>query len=137
VDSTVARPRTVSALLAAFALIALVLAGVGVYGVMAYSVSQRLPELGLRVALGASPASIMTLILGQGARLAAAGLVLGLALSALAGRVLEGLLFNVTPRDPVMLATVSMAVALAMLAACVVPGRKAMRVDPMVALRAE
>jgi ABC-type antimicrobial peptide transport system permease subunit len=104
---------------------------------MAYSVSPRLPELGVRVALGASPRSIMSLILGQGARLAAAGLALGLALSMLAGRLLEGLLFNVTPRDPTMLALVSISVTIAMLAACYIPGRRAVRVDPMIALRAE
>jgi ABC-type antimicrobial peptide transport system permease subunit len=96
-----------------------------------------LPELGLRVALGASPRSIMRLILGQGARLAIAGLVAGLGLSILAGRLLEGLLFNVAPRDPVMLAIVSVTVTVAMLAACYIPGRRAVRADPMLALRAE
>jgi putative ABC transport system permease protein len=79
----------------------------------------------------------MTLILSQGARLAVAGLVLGLALSLLASRLLEGLLFNVAPRDPMLLTMVSIAVALAMIAACVIPGRRAVRVDPMIALRAE
>ena len=132
-----AAPRFRTVLLGAFAVIALLLALAGVYGVMAYSVSQRLPELGLRVALGASPRGIMTLILGQGARLAAAGLALGLALSLLAGRLLEGFLFNVTPRDPLMLAIVSISVAIAMLAACYIPGRRAVKVDPMIALRAE
>ncbi len=132
-----ATPRFRTLLIAAFAAVALLLALAGVYGVMAYSVSQRLPELGLRVALGASPRSIMTLILSQGARLAVAGLVLGLALSLLASRLLEGLLFNVAPRDPMLLTMVSIAVALAMIAACVIPGRRAVRVDPMIALRAE
>ena len=132
-----ATPRFRTVLLGAFAVIALLLALAGVYGVMAYSVSQRLPELGLRVALGASPRGIMTLILGQGARLAIAGLAVGLALSLLAGRLLEGFLFNVTPRDPLMLAIVSISVAIAMLAACYVPGRRAVKVDPMIALRAE
>ena len=99
--------------------------------------SQRLPELGLRVALGASPRSILALILSQGARLAVAGLVLGIGLSLLASRLLEGLLFNVTPRDPLMLVIVSVTVAIAMLAACYIPGRRAVRVDPMTALRAE
>jgi putative ABC transport system permease protein len=132
-----AAPRFRTVLLGAFAVIALLLALAGVYGVMAYSVSQRLPELGLRVALGASPRGIMTLILGQGARLATAGLAVGLALSLLAGRLLEGFLFNVTPRDPLMLAIVSISVAIAMLAACYIPGRRAVKVDPMIALRAE
>ena len=136
-ETASATPRFRTMLLGAFAVVALLLALAGVYGVMAYSVSQRLPELGVRVALGASPRSIMALILGQGARLAAAGLVLGLALSMLAGRLLEGLLFNVAPRDPMMLALVSATVAIAMLAACYIPGRRAVRVDPMIALRAE
>ena len=136
-ERAAATPRFRTVLLGAFAAVALLLALAGVYGVMAYSVSQRLPELGLRVALGASPRSIMTLVLGQGGRLAAAGLATGIGLSLLASRLLEGLLFNVTPRDPLMLATVSIAVALAMLAACIVPGRRAVRVDPMIALRAE
>ncbi len=136
-ETAAATPRFRTTLLSAFAAVALLLALAGVYGVMAYAVSQRLPELGVRVALGASPRSIMSLILGQGARLAAAGLALGLALSMLAGRLLEGLLFNVAPRDPMMLALVSTTVAIAMLAACYIPGRRAVRVDPMIALRAE
>ena len=136
-ETAAATPRFRTMLIAAFAAVALLLALAGVYGVMAYSVSQRLPELGVRVALGASPRSIMMLIVSQGARLAVAGLVLGLGLSLLASRLLEGLLFNVAPRDPGMLATVSIAVTLAMIAACVIPGRRAVRVDPMIALRAE
>jgi putative ABC transport system permease protein len=136
-ETASATPRFRTMLLSAFAVVALLLALAGVYGVMAYSVSQRLPELGVRVALGATPRSIMSLVLTQGARLAAAGLVLGLCLSMLAGRFLEGLLFNVTPGDPVMLALVSISVTVAMLAACYVPGRRAVRVDPMIALRAE
>ncbi len=136
-ETASATPRFRTMLLTAFAVVALLLALAGVYGVMAYAVSQRLPELGLRVALGASSRSIMSLILGQGARLAAAGLAVGLGLSLLAGKLLEGLLFNVTPRDPLMLAIVSVSVAIAMLAACYIPGRRAVRVDPMIALRAE
>ena len=79
----------------------------------------------------------MRLILGYGARLAAAGLVIGLVLSIAAGRLLQGLLFNVTPRDPLMLALVTITVAVATLAACYIPGRRAVRVDPVIALRAE
>jgi predicted permease len=132
-----ATPRFRTFLLVVFAGVALLLALAGVYGVMAYTVSQRLPELGVRVALGASPGSIMSLIVGQGARLAAAGLVVGLVLSFAAGRLLQGLLFNVAPRDPLMLAIVCALVAAATLAACLIPGRRAVRVDPMIALRAE
>jgi putative ABC transport system permease protein len=108
-----------------------------VYGVMAYTVNQRLPELGVRVALGASPRNIMGLVVSQGARLAGAGLAIGLGLSMFTGRLLQGLLFNVTPRDPLMLAIVCTGVAGATLAACLLPGRRAVRVDPMIALRAE
>lgn len=132
-----ATPRFRTFLLGAFAAVALILAIAGVYGVMTYTVSQRLPELGVRVALGASPQSIMKLIVGQGARLAAAGLAIGLVLSLLAGRVMQGVLFNVTPRDPLMLAVVSVTVAVAALAACYIPGRRAVKVDPMAAVRAE
>jgi putative ABC transport system permease protein len=136
-DSASATPRFRTFLFVVFATVALLLALAGVYGVMAYTVSQRLPELGVRVALGATPRHVMSMVLGYGAKLAAAGLVIGLALSVAAGRLLQGLLFNVTPRDPVMLALVIITVALATLAACYVPGRRAVRVDPMLALRAE
>ena len=124
-------------LLVVFAGIALALALAGVYGVMAYAVSQRVPELGVRIALGATPGDIRLLVFGEGARLAAAGLAAGLVLALLSGRVLQGLLFGVTPRDPVVLGLVAATVALATLAACHVPVRRAVRVDPMVALRAE
>src|SRR5690606_34825164 len=100
-------------------------------------VSQRLPELGVRIALGATPGNIFGLVVGQGAVLAAVGLAIGVALSLMAGRLLEGLLFGVTARDPWSLAAVAVIVTLASLAACYLPGRRAVRVDPMVALRAE
>ena len=124
-------------LLVVFAAVALVLALAGVYGVMAYTVSQRVPELGVRIALGATPESIMGLVLGQGAKLALAGLALGIALALASGRALEGLLFGVTPRDPLILAAVTAVVALAALGACYIPGRRAVRIDPISALRAE
>ena len=89
VDATLARPRTVSALLTAFALIALVLAGVGVYGVMAYSVSQRTQEIGVRMALGATAESVFRLVLGQALKLVAIGVVAGLVAAALLTRLLE------------------------------------------------
>ncbi len=136
-ETAVATPRFRTFLLVVFASVALLLALAGVYGVMAYTVSQRIPELGVRIALGASPSSIMSLIVGLGARLAGAGLVVGIGLSLLAGRLLQGLLFGVNPRDPTILAIVTVAVAAATLAACYIPGRRATRVDPMLALRAE
>jgi predicted permease len=132
-----ATPRFQTFLLLTFATVALVLAMAGVYGVMAYTVTQRIPELGVRIALGATSETIFGLVIGQGARLAAVGLAVGLALALLAGRVLEGVLFGVTPRDPTVLTAVSIVVAVATLLACYIPGRRAVRVDPMVALRAE
>jgi predicted permease len=132
-----ATPRFRTFLLVVFAAVALLLALAGVYGVMAYTVSQRISELGVRIALGATSENIMRLIVGQGAKLAGAGLLVGVGLALMAGRALEGLLFGVTPRDPLMLALVTVAVAATTLAACYVPGRRAVRVDPLLALRAE
>ncbi|MDQ3421314.1 MAG: ABC transporter permease [Acidobacteriota bacterium] len=124
-------------LLGTFAAIALLLALAGVYGVMSYTVSQRVPELGVRIALGATPRNILGLIVAQGARLALIGLALGIGLALLSGRLLDGLLFGVTARDPWSLFAVSVLVAVATLAACYIPGRRAVRVDPMTALRAD
>ncbi len=124
-------------LLGVFAAIALFLALAGIYGVMTYTVNQRVPELGVRIALGATPRNILGLIVGHGARLALIGLGLGIVLALLSGRLLEGLLFGVTARDPWSLIGVSVLVAVATLAACYIPGRRAVRVDPMTALRAE
>ena len=132
-----ATPRFRTFLLVVFAVVALLLAVAGIYGVMAYSVNQRVPEIGVRVALGASPGDILKMIVGQGARLAAVGLALGIALALAASRLLEGLLFGVTARDPLILAAVTMLVAAAALGACYIPGRRALRVEPMIALRSE
>ena len=132
-----ATPRFQTFLLVVFAIVALMLALAGVYGVMAYTVSQRVPELGVRIALGATPENIRTLVFGQGLKLAGAGLAVGIGLALLSGRLLQGFLFGVTATDPRVLAAVVVVVALATLAACYVPVRRATRVDPMVALRAE
>ena len=132
-----ATPRFRTFLLVVFAAVALLLALAGVYGVMAYTVSQRVPELGVRIALGATPENIMRLIVGHGVRLAVAGLIIGFALAMLAGRALQGVLFGVRPYDPVILTLVVATIAVATLAACYIPGRRALRVDPMLALRAE
>jgi putative ABC transport system permease protein len=132
-----ATPRFQTFLLIVFAGVALLLALAGVYGVMSYTVSQRVPELGVRIALGATPENIRALIFGQGARLAGAGLAVGIALALLSGRVLQGFLFGVAATDPLVLAAVVIVVAIATVAACYIPVRRAVRVDPMVALRAE
>jgi ABC-type antimicrobial peptide transport system permease subunit len=136
-DTATATPRFQAYLLVLFAGVALVLALAGIYGVMAYMVSQRVPELGVRIALGATPRSILWLILGHGAKLAGVGLALGIALALLSGKLVEGFLFGVTPRDPFIFIVVTVGVAIATLAACYIPGRRAVRVDPMTALRAE
>jgi predicted permease len=132
-----ATPRFRTVLLVVFAAVALVLAIAGVYGVMAYTVNQRVPEIGLRVALGASPSDVIRLVLRDGGLLIVIGLMAGAALSFAGARFISGLLFGVSARDPLVFAAVSMLVALAALAACLVPGRRALRVDPLLALRAE
>jgi predicted permease len=136
-ETASATPRFQTFLLLTFATVALMLAMAGVYGVMAYTVNQRIPELGVRIALGATPETILTLVLGQGARLAALGLAVGIGLALLAGRALQGMLFGVTAHDPAILAIVSIVGAVATTMACYIPGRRAVRVDPMIALRAE
>ncbi len=136
-ETAAATPRFRTIVLTIFAGVALLLAVAGVYGVMTYAVTQRIPELGLRMALGATRQNVMSLILWQGAKLAFSGLAIGLVLALLAGRGLQGILFGVTPRDPLILALVTAGVAGATLVACYLPGRRAVRVDPMLALRAE
>jgi putative ABC transport system permease protein len=135
--SASATPRFRTVLLVVFAAVALLLAIAGVYGVMAYTVNQRVPEIGLRVALGASPSDVMQLVLREGAWLVVIGLAVGAALSLAGARFISGLLFGVSARDPFVFAAVSVLVAIAALAACLVPGRRALRVDPLIALRAE
>lgn len=132
-----ATPRFRTVLLVVFAVVALLLAVAGVYGVMAYTVNQRVPEIGLRVALGASPGDVMGLVLREGALLVVIGLAIGAALSYAGAQFISGLLFGVSARDPLVFAGVSMLVAAAALAACLVPGRRALKVDPLLALRAE
>lgn len=132
-----AAPRFRTVLLMVFATVALVLAMAGVYSVMAFSVSRRLPEIGVRVALGAAPRHVLALVLREGALLTTIGLVLGLGLGMAGTRLLSGLTFAVSPTDPSVLAGVVTLVAATALVACYVPGRRALRVDPGTALRAE
>ena len=137
IGGATATPRFRTVLLMLFAGVALILATAGVYGVMAYTVNQRVPEIGVRVALGASPQSVMGLVLKEGALLIAFGLLVGAALSYAGAQFMSGLLFGVSARDPLVFAGVSIAVTLVALLACVVPGRRALRVDPLLALRSE
>ena len=115
----------------------LVLAAVGVYGIIAYSVSQRTHELGIRMALGAEPGRVSAMVVRQGAVLAATGLVLGIAASLVASRVLASLLSGVTPTDPLTYAAVALLLATVALLASYIPARRAARVDPVIALRSE
>jgi len=137
VEASLERPLFLLRLLGAFGLIALVLAGVGLYGVVSYSVMERVPEVGVRLAVGASPGDIVRLVLRDGLALGAAGVVAGLLLTAGAAGLVESLLFEVGPRDPVALSTVSLLLLAATLAAAWLPARRASRVDPVEALRGE
>jgi len=128
------RPMT---LLGIFAGLALVLACIGVYGVLAYSVAQRTREIGVRMALGARPLDVTRMILGRGLRLSAIGLIAGAALAGSLGVLLRTLLFGVTPAAPLVYSGTAASLMIVALAACVVPAQRAARVDPMVALRHE
>jgi len=132
-----ARPRFFTLLLGGFAIMALVLASVGVYGVLAYVVRSRAREMGLRLALGASTERLLGQVLGQGLVPVAAGLVLGVAGAAALTRFLEALLFGVEPLDPVTYGAVALVLGTAATAACFLPAWSATRVDPMESLRAE
>jgi putative ABC transport system permease protein len=136
-SNSVAQPRFQLVLLAVFAGIAVLLAGVGVYGVVSYSVTQRTREIGVRVALGARRSDVAGLVLREGLLLAAMGLAAGLAGAFALTRLLGSLLFEVTPTDPATLVSVSVLLLLLTVVAIVVPVRRAMKVDPMVALRYE
>jgi len=131
-------PRRFSAVLTGiFSVLALVLAAVGIYGVMSYAVSQRTREIGIRMALGAQPGDVRTLIVGRGAKLAILGVALGIAGAFALTRLLASLLFVVKPNDPATFAGVSLLLVATALLACYVPARRAMKVDPLVALRHE
>jgi putative ABC transport system permease protein len=136
-DASVAQPRFSSQLLGLFAALALVLAAVGLYGLMAYSVTQRRNEIGIRMALGATRESILRLVLRQGSLLALAGIGLGLVASILVTRLLSSLLFDVSPSDPMTFLTVASLLVGVALLATYIPARRATKVDPMVALRYE
>jgi predicted permease len=136
-DQSLWAPRMGASLLLVFAGLSLVLAVIGIYGVMAYSVNQRVRELGIRMALGASRSDVLRLVVMQGLRLTLMGVVVGLAASFAASRLIASMLFDVSPTDVVTFVAVPIVLALAALGASYLPARRATRIDPMVALRYE
>jgi len=136
-DASISTPRFTFALVGLFAGLAILLAGIGAYGVIAYTVAQRTSEFGLRVALGAQRSDLLRMVLGQSARLAIPGIVVGVALALSLGRVLQTLLYGVKPADPIILVSVALLVLIVALLASYAPARRAAMADPMSTLRAE
>ncbi|HEU4687797.1 MAG TPA: FtsX-like permease family protein, partial [Vicinamibacterales bacterium] len=136
-DEATARPRFRAVLIGTFALLALVLAMVGVFGVLAYSVQQRTREFGVRIALGASGMNVLGLVLGSASRVIGTGVVIGLALAFAFAQTMASFLFGVEPRDPVTFASVGGVLVLTAMIACAVPALRAVRVDPVEAFRNE
>ena len=137
VSDSVAQRRFSMLLLAAFALVALFLAAVGLYGVVAYAVSQRTQEIGVRMAIGAQRGDVLSLIVGGGMKLAAIGVVLGLVGALALSGAVRTMLFDVTPLDPASYGITALVLLAVAVLACYVPARRASRVDPIVALRSE
>jgi putative ABC transport system permease protein len=136
-DQALFAPRMGAALLGLFGVLALALAGIGIYGVMNYSVTQRTQEIGIRMALGAGRSEIVRMVVKHGMLLAAIGLAIGIAVSAVMSRLVSGLLFGVSATDPFVFAVVFLILGAVAFAACYVPARRATRIDPLVALRTE
>jgi len=137
VDDSMTLPRFAMLVLGSFAGLALLLASVGMYGVISYFVGQRTREIGVRVALGAQRRDVFGMVLGQGARLAGVGITIGLLAALAATRMMVSFLYGVQPIDPLTFAALPFLLLSIALLACYVPARRAMRVDPMVALRHE
>jgi putative ABC transport system permease protein len=137
VAGSVAQPRFRTMILTAFSLLALVMASIGIYGIMNYLVIQRTREFGIRLSLGATPSDVLRLVLRRAAVLIGAGTFLGLAGSALLVRFIANLLFGTAPLDPITFAAVPILLAAVALAASYIPARRATRIDPIVALRYE
>jgi ABC-type antimicrobial peptide transport system permease subunit len=135
VSKSASGQRSTVLLFAVFAALALLLGAIGIYGVVSYSVTQRRPEIGMRMTLGAQWKDILRLIIGQGARLAIIGIAIGIGAALALTQLMKTLLFGVSATDPITFIGVSLLLMLVTLAACYVPARRAMRVDPMVALR--
>jgi putative ABC transport system permease protein len=134
---TAAHPRFRTYVVAGFAALSLLLAATGLYGLLSYSVSQRIPEIGVRMALGANPGDVLRLVVREGMTLVAAGAVIGVLAAIAVGRIVAGLLFGVSATDPLTYAIVTAVLAAVAFGACYLPALRAARVSPMSALRAE
>ena len=134
IAGTVAQPRLQMLLLVIFASVAVVLATVGVYGVMAYTVSQRMPEIGVRMAIGASPGQVVAMVVREGAQLALVGVALGLVASVLAASAMKSILFDVSRLDPITFGIAPVVLGMAALVASYLPARRAARISPLAAL---
>ena len=137
VDRSLGQPRFYVMLLTVFAALAVVLAAVGIYGIIAYTVQQRTHEIGIRIALGASPERVVSMVVGHGLALAMAGLVLGSGGAYALSRVLRTLLYDVNERDPLTFIGVAVLLGVVALVASWIPARRAARVDPLTAMRAD
>jgi ABC-type antimicrobial peptide transport system permease subunit len=135
--NSVAQPRLYATLLALFAGTAVLLAVVGVYGVMSFNVARRTRDIGVRIALGATSASVLRLVLSEGARITAAGLGLGIVAAWATTRVLRSQLYGIAPTDPVTFLIAAVLLSAVAVIACYVPARRATRVDPLIAIKSE
>ena len=135
--NSAAQPRLNTVLLSTFAVLALLIASIGIYGVLAYSVSQRTQEIGVRMALGATPKSVLRMTLMEGLKVAAIGMGCGLVAAVALGQAVSSLVFDVKVRDVTTFALVVLTLAMVTVAACVIPALRASKVSPLVALRYE
>jgi ABC-type antimicrobial peptide transport system permease subunit len=135
--SSLDQRRFILALFGVFAAVALLIAAIGVYGVMAYTVTQRTQEIGIRMALGARGPDVLRLTLGQGMRLAATGVALGLLAAFALTRLMKSLLFRVETTDPLTFMAIASLLMIVAVVACLIPARRATKVDPMIALRTD
>ena len=136
-DGELSTPTYLSVLTTGFGMTALILSIVGIYGVMSYDVARRTPEIGIRMALGATPAAVLWSVLTQGAKLTLAGTAVGLVGALLLTRYLRTLLYNVSPNDPLALSAAALVLATVALLAVWLPARRATKIDPLQALRSE